>query len=57
MPDKSSKYRTFETVNGQIVTIRLSDHNATASNFDKQEEFNAISIIILNKLVAYTLVV
>lgn len=57
MPDKSSKYRTFETVNGQIVTIRLSDHNATASNFDKREEFNAISIIILNKLVAYTLVV
>ena len=27
-PDKSSKYATFETKNGKVVTIRLSNHNA-----------------------------
>lgn len=41
-----SEYATFETVNGRIVTIRLADHNATASQFDHREEHEGISIVI-----------
>ena len=49
MPDKKSKYARFETKSGKIVTIRLSDHNATASNFDNYNEDDGISIVISTK--------
>lgn len=41
-----SQYATFETKNGQIVTIRLGNHNATVSSFDNNWEDNGISIVI-----------
>ncbi|MDO4191389.1 MAG: hypothetical protein Q4D14_06900, partial [Bacteroidales bacterium] len=44
-----SQYGTFETMNGQTVTIRVSDHNATVSNFDKVGETEGISIVISRK--------
>lgn len=47
--DKSSQYATFETKNGQVVTIRVSNHNATVSNFDNVGESNGISIVISRK--------
>lgn len=47
--DKSSQYATFETKNGQVVTIRMSNHNATVSNFDNAGESNGISIVISRK--------
>lgn len=47
--DKSSQYATFETKNGQVVTIRESNHNATVSNFDNVGESNGISIVISRK--------
>lgn len=47
--DKSSQYATFETKNGQVVTIRVSNHNATISNFDNAGESNGISIVISRK--------
>lgn len=43
---KSSKYATFEAMNGDIVTIRISDHNATVSNFDNNGEENGVSIVV-----------
>lgn len=48
MPNKSSKYRTYETISGDIVTIRLSNHGATASKLDANNETNAVSIVIAN---------
>lgn len=47
--DKSSQYETFETKNGHVVTIRVSNHNATVSNFDNAGESNGISIVISRK--------
>ncbi len=44
-----SEYSTFETKNGHIVTIRLSDHNATVSNYDHRNEFDGISIVVSPK--------
>lgn len=49
MPNKSSKYGTYETMSGDMVTIRLSNHNATASNLDAMGEDEAISIVVTNK--------
>ncbi len=46
---KSSQYATFETKNGKIVTIRLSNHNATVSNFDNNGETDGISIVVSAK--------
>lgn len=46
---KSSKYVTFETKNGKVVTIRLSNHNATVSNFDNNGEADGISIVVSAK--------
>ena len=43
-----SEYATFETRNGE-VTLRLSDHNATVSNFDHSGRENGISIVISRK--------
>ncbi len=48
MPNKSSKYRTYETISGDIVTIRLSNHGTTASKLDANNETNAVSIVIAN---------
>ena len=45
----SSRYATFETANGQTITIRLSNHNATVSNFDKVGEAEGISIVVSPK--------
>ena len=44
-----SQYATFETVNGNVVTIRLADHNATVSNFDNRDENEGISIVVSAK--------
>lgn len=49
MPNKASKYGIFEAMNGNEITIRLSDHNATVSNLDGVGENNAISIVISRK--------
>ena len=45
----NSQYATFETKNGEVVTIRLSNHNAKVSNFDNHEEDKGISIVISRK--------
>lgn len=45
----SSEYATFETKNGQVVTIRLADHNAHTSGFDYSGRDNGISIVITPK--------
>ena len=47
--DKSSRYGTFETKSGKIVTIRLSNHNAKVSTFDHHNEYEGISIVVSNK--------
>lgn len=44
-----SEYATFETKNGQIVTIRLANHNAHTSGFDHHNKHNGISIVISPK--------
>ena len=44
-----SEYATFETKNGQIVTIRLANHNARVSGFDHNKRDNGISIVISSK--------
>ena len=44
--DKSSKYETFEAKNGKVFIIRISNHNATVSNFDNRGEGNGISIVV-----------
>ena len=45
----NSQYATFETKNGQIVTIRLADHNASTLKFDYAGKDNGISIVITPK--------
>ena len=45
----NSQYATFETKNGNIVTIRLADHNAKVSTFDNHGENEGISIVISRK--------
>ena len=47
--NSKSEYATFETKNGRVVTIRLADHNATVSNFDRRGELNGISIVVSPK--------
>ena len=44
-----SLYATFETINGNIVTIRLADHNASTKKFDYAGNDNGISIVITPK--------
>lgn len=44
-----SEYATFETKNGKVVTIRLADHNAKVSNFDRRNELSGISIVVSAK--------
>jgi hypothetical protein len=45
----NSQYATFETKNGQTVTIRLANHNAKVSTFDNHGEDNGISIVVLHR--------
>ncbi|EJW99339.1 hypothetical protein EVA_12554, partial [gut metagenome] len=45
----SSQYSTFETINGQIVTIRLANHSASSKRMDDAGRDNAISIVISTK--------
>lgn len=42
----NSEYANFETKNGRVVTIRLSNHNAKVSTFDNHNETDGISIVI-----------
>ena len=42
----ASQYGTFETPDGKRITIRVSNHNARVSNFDKNNESEGISIVI-----------
>lgn len=44
-----SEYATFETMNGNVVTIRLANHNAHVSGFDHNGKDNGISIVISPK--------
>lgn len=44
-----SEYVAFETKNGKVVTIRLADHNAKVSNFDRRNELRGISIVVSAK--------
>lgn len=44
-----SEYATFETVNGDVVTIRLANHNAHVSGFNHNGKDNGISIVISPK--------
>ena len=45
---EASHYGTFETQKGKLVTIRVSNHNARVSLFDKNGENDGISIVISN---------
>ena len=45
----ASEYASFETKNGKIITIRLSNHNAKVSNFDANGETGGISIVVSPK--------
>ena len=45
---EASQYGTFVTENGKTFTIRVSNHNARVSFFDKNGENNGISIVISN---------
>lgn len=43
---EASNYGTFALPNGKTLAIRISNHNARVSNFDKNDENNGISIVI-----------
>lgn len=43
---EASHYGTFETKDGKLVTIRVSNHNARVSLFDENGEDDGISIVI-----------
>lgn len=45
----ASEYASFETKNGKIITIRLSNHNVKVSNFDANGETDGISIVVSPK--------
>ena len=45
----SSYYGTYKTKQGDIVTLRVSNHNATVSNFDNVGEQDGVSIVISNR--------
>ena len=45
----ASEYASFETKNGKIITIRLSNHNAKVSNFDANGETDGISVVVSPK--------
>ena len=43
---EASNYGSFALPNGETLAIRISNHNARVSNFDKNDENNGISIVI-----------
>ena len=45
----SSFYQSFKLGNGNIITLRVSNHNATVSNFDNEAEDEGISIVVSNR--------
>ena len=45
---EASNYRTFELDNGQRITLRVSNHNASTSLFDRNGENDGVSIVITN---------
>lgn len=45
----SSHYGTFKATNGDVFTIRVSNHNATISNFYNENEEDGVSIVISKK--------
>ena len=45
-PHEASQYGSFDLPDGGRVTLRISNHNARISLFDKNGEDNAISIVI-----------
>lgn len=45
-PHGASQYGTFQTKDGREFTIRISNHNARVSLFDKNSEQDGISIVI-----------
>lgn len=48
-PYSSSQYGTFLLPSGDRFTLRISNHNAKVSNFDKRQESEAISIAISHR--------
>jgi len=44
--EHASEYTTFELPNGGRITLRMSNHNAKATNFDERGEDNVVSIVI-----------
>lgn len=45
----TSSYGTFRCVNGDIITIRISNHNASSRNSDSASHPEEISIVISNR--------
>ena len=45
----SSRYGRVDAVNGRSFILRLSNHNATVSNFDGNNERDGISIVVSRK--------
>lgn len=43
---RSSRYGLYKTINNNVISIRLSNHNATVSNFDDVGETEGLSIVI-----------
>ena len=43
---EASKYGTFKTEDGKEFTLRISNHNASVSNFDESGESEGVSIVI-----------
>ena len=48
-PYSSSQYGSFLLPNGDRLILRVSNHNAKVSNFDKRNEYEAISIAISHR--------
>ena len=44
-----SNYGTFEAVNGEVFTYRISDHNSSTKNMEDAGNPNGISIVITHK--------
>lgn len=43
---EASQYGTFKTEDGKEFTLRISNHNASVSNFDESGESEGVSIVI-----------
>lgn len=45
---EASHYGSFSLPNGEEITLRISNHNASVSNFDEKGEKEGISIVVSN---------